>query len=233
MNISIATRILDFIAPRRCVMCDNRLSVSEEYVCAVCHLHLPRTAFHLHPFDNIMAKLFWGQIPIERSTALFFYQPHSQPSHILYQLKYDNNPDIGIAMGRIMATEVIKSPFFDGIDIIIPIPLAPKRFRQRGYNQSECIARGISDITQIPVNTTSVTRTHFAKSQTRLSRWERIENVQDIFLFKGNVSSLEGKHILLVDDVTTTGATIIACANALNHIPDIKFSVMTLAFTHN
>lgn len=232
-GISFATRIIDSIAPRLCTMCGNRLSPGEEYVCGVCQLHIPRTSFHLCPLDNIMTKMFWGQIPIERATALFFYQPQSNPSRIIYSLKYNNNPDIGIVMGRTMATEILNSSFLDGISLIIPVPLSPKRLRQRGYNQSERLARGFSDIARIPVDTTSVIRTHFTQSQTRLTRLGRMDNVEDLFQFRSNSSDFEGKHILLIDDVTTTGATIIACANAMKDIPNIRFSIMTLAFTHN
>lgn len=233
MRISLFTRLLDFIAPRFCEMCGKRLSVNEEYVCGVCHLHIPRTFFHKNPSDNIMCKMFWGQMPIERATALMYFLPHSNTSRIVYSLKYNNKPDIGIVMGRIMATEVLQSSFFEGIDIIIPVPLAKERQRQRGYNQSEMLAKGISEVTGISIDTTSVRRMRFKESQTRLTRHDRMNNVENMFVLSDSAQTLAGKHVLLVDDVTTTGATIISCANAMKDIPGIKFSVMTLGFTHS
>lgn len=231
--IHMSTRLLDFIAPRQCVMCEKRLSTGEEYVCGVCQLHIPRTFFHLQPFDNIMAKMFWGQIPIERATAMFLYQPHSDSSKIIYNLKYNHKPEIGIVMGRMMAKEVITSGFFDGIDLIIPVPLAKNRKKQRGYNQSEMLAHGISDISGIDISTKIVNRKEFKQSQTNLSRQDRMENVDGQFVLTANGKDLTGKHILIVDDVATTGATIITCATAMKEIQGIRFSVMTLAFTHS
>lgn len=233
MGISFATRLLDFISPRLCVACSRRLSPSEEYVCGTCQLHFPRTGFHLKPLDNIMAQMFWGQMPTEKATALLYYQPNTETSKIILSLKYNNEPDIGIVMGRIMATEVLSSGFFDGIDLIMPIPLAKRRLRQRGYNQSEMLAQGVSEKTGISIDYTSVMRTEFKQSQTRLSRWGRMENVSTLFALNGNGDNLSGKHILLIDDVATTGATIIACASAMKNIPNVKFSIMTLGFTHS
>ena len=233
MGIGFATRLLDFIAPRLCVVCGKRLSPSEEYVCGTCLLHLPRTGFHNKPLDNIMAQMFWGQMPTERATALFFYKPDTDTSKIIMSLKYNNNPGIGVAMGRIMASEVSASGFFDGIDMIMSVPLAKQRLRQRGYNQSEMLAQGISEITGINIDKTTIIRTAFKESQTRLHRRERMENVSTLFALNGNGENLSGKHILLVDDVATTGATLIACASAMKDITNVKFSVITLGFTHS
>lgn len=209
------------------------MTIGEEYVCGVCQIHLPRTFFHLHPLDNIMAKMFWGQIPVERATSMFLYQPQSDSSKILYSLKYNHKPEIGIVMGRMMANEVMASGFFEGIDMIVPVPLAQNRMKQRGYNQSEMLARGISEIIGIETNPQIVTRKEFKESQTRLNRHSRMENVNGQFVLTTDSAHLAGKHILIVDDVATTGATVIACAAAFKDIEDIRFSVMTLAFTHS
>lgn len=228
-----ATRLLELIAPRLCVMCEKRLSIGEEYVCGVCQLHIPRTFFHLHPLDNLMTKMFWGQMPVERATAMFHYQPQSDSSIIVYNLKYNKNPELGVVMGRMMAREALASGFFDGIDIIVPVPLAKNRMKQRGYNQSEMLARGISEISGVEMSTKIVARKEFKRSQTHLSRQERMENVDEQFVLTADSESMAGKHILIVDDVATTGATIIACATAMKNIQGIRFSVMTLAFTHS
>lgn len=227
--ISFWHRVLDLISPRLCVVCGQRLTVSEEVICSKCNLHLPRTGFQQDPYENEMAKLFWHQIPIERATALFYYEAHSETANILYELKYKNHPEIGEVMGRLMAKELRPSGFFDGIDGIVPIPLAKKRLRQRGYNQSLEIARGISEITCLPIQNKVVRRNAFEGSQTNKGRWERNENVEGVFELK-DATTVQGKHLLFVDDVVTTGATVIACAKELCKAGYVKVSVLAIGF---
>ena len=224
------TRILDFISPRLCVVCGHRLAPTERSLCGVCLFHLPRTDFHQKPLDNPMAQLFWGLTPIEKAAALFYYHPHSETAQLVYRLKYNNRPDIGEDMGRVMACEFQATDFFSDIDVLLPVPLASKRLRQRGYNQSEQLAIGISDITHLPIVSKALRRKHFQQSQTTLNRWQRQENVTDTFQLKEE-HLLQGKHVLLIDDICTTGATLIACANVLKDIEDIRISVLTLGFT--
>ncbi len=228
-KISFWSRVFDLIAPRACVICGDRLALEENTICGKCNMHLPRTEYHLNPYENEMAKLFWAQIPIERATAFFYYEGHSQVSNILYALKYGNHPEIGIVMGRMLGREIVGSGFFEDIDIIIPIPLAHKRRRQRGYNQSLMIAKGISEITQIPINNKIVNRLSFSESQTHKDRWGRSENVKGVFLLEdGDV--IRNKHILIVDDVVTTGATVISCSKELMKAESVKISVISLGF---
>lgn len=224
------TRILDFISPRLCVVCGERLSPTERSLCSVCMLHLPRTTYQFSPDDNPMAQLFWHLTPIKRAAALLYYEPHSELARLIYDLKYHDRPDIGEDMGRLMANEMQLAHYFDGIDVLLPVPLSRKRLRQRGYNQSEMLAIGVSDITHLPIVTNALRRKHFVKSQTRLSRHERQENVEDMFELRDS-SQLQGKHVLLIDDICTTGATLIACIDALKNIPGIRLSVLTLGFT--
>ena len=174
-----------------------------------------------------MAKLFWGQMPVERAAAFFYYESHSKTANVIYKLKYKSHPEIGPVMGRKVAVEFQRDHFFDGIDGIVPVPLTKKRFRQRGYNQSEEIAKGINEITGIPIYTGIVKRTVFKGSQTRRRRWERQENVEYAFsLVDGE--PIIGKHILLIDDVVTTGATIIACAKELCKAGGVRISILSL-----
>lgn len=224
------TRILDFISPRLCVVCGQRLAPTERSLCSVCLFHLPRTDFHQKPLDNPMAQLFWGLAPIEKAAALFYYHPHSETAQLVYRLKYNNRPDIGEDMGRVIANELQATDFFSDIDVLLPVPLASKRLRQRGYNQSEQLAIGISDITHLPIVTKVLRRKHFQQSQTTLNRWQRQENVEDTFWLKDG-SQLQDKHVLLIDDICTTGATLISCANTLKDIEGIRISVLTLGFT--
>ena len=228
--ISFFRRLLDLISPRLCAVCGRRLSITEEVLCASCNLHLPRTGYQSVPYDNEMAKLFWGQIPVERATALYFYQPHAETARLIYALKYQDHPEIAYQMGRMIATELLPSGFFVGIDAVVPVPLAPSRQRQRGYNQSKEIVSGICEITGLPILEKAVIRTHFKESQTQHGRWERNDNVEHVFTL-ADASSANGKHLLIVDDVVTTGATVIACAKELCKAGNVKVSVLSLGFT--
>ena len=229
MVISFWHRLLDLISPRLCVVCGQRLTVSEETICTKCNLHLPRTGFQQDPYENEMAKLFWHQIPIERATALFYYESHSDTANIIYMLKYNNHPEIGEVIGRMTARELQTNDFFDGIDAIVPVPLAKKRLRHRGYNQSVEIAKGISEITGLPIYNKVVRRNTFEGSQTNKGRWERNENVEKVFELIDS-ETVHGKHLLIVDDVVTTGATVIACAKELCKAGNVKVSVLALGF---
>lgn len=224
------TRFLDFISPRQCVVCGERLAPTEHSLCSACLLHLPRTTYQFTPHANPMAQLFWHLSPVEQAAALIFYEPHSEVAQLIYDLKYHDRPDIGEDMGRLMAGEMQLAHFFDGIDLLLPVPLSRKRLRQRGYNQSEQLAIGISDITHLPVVTKALRRTHFRQSQTQLSRRERQENVEDLFELRDG-SMLQGKHVLLIDDICTTGATLLACCDVLKAVPGIRLSVLTFGFT--
>lgn len=222
-------KLFNLISPRQCVMCGCRLSIGEKLICTACNLKLPRTGYSAKPYDNYMAHIFWGRLPIERAVALFFFRAHSDSSNIIYSIKYFGHPEAGAFMGRMAANEFRLNGFFEGIDAIVPVPLARKRQRERGYNQSMEIARGVSEITHLPIISNAVIRKSFAASQTRMNRWQRYENVKDVFVLKDG-SSLTGKHILIIDDVVTTGATVISCATELQKGGASKFSVLSLGF---
>ena len=230
MRTSWWTRILDFISPRQCVVCGERLAPTERSLCSVCLLHLPRTVFQFTPEDNLMAQHFWHITPVKQAAAFIYYEPHSEMAQIVYKLKYGGRPDIGEDMGRLMAVEMSYARYFDNIDALVPVPLAKNRLRQRGYNQSEELARGIQQKTGIPIVTKAIARRDFRQSQTKLRRQERQENVKDIFLLKDD-AELKNKHVLLIDDICTTGATLIACIDAIKHVEGISISVLTFGFT--
>lgn len=232
MKTSLWSRVLDLISPRPCVVCGQRLSISERSICTRCYLHLPRTTYQFTPYDNPMAQLFWGLAPIDRAVAFFFYEPHSEVAQLVYDLKYADHPDIGEDIGRMMAEEMKMADYFAGVDYLLPVPLSRRRMRQRGYNQSEMICRGIREVTGISIITKVLRRKHFKQSQTALMRHQRQENVADMFELC-DATNLVGKHILLVDDVCTTGSTLIACTTALQSILNIRLSVLTLGFTKN
>ena len=229
-KISFWHRLLDMISPKACAACRNRLGLNEHVMCGKCNLHLARTNYCAQPYDNDMAKMFWGRISIEKAAALFFYQPQSQTAQLIYNLKYYKHEDYGELLGEMTAREFAEQHFFDDIDDIIPIPLTKGRESSRGYNQSERIAQGISTITNLPVLDCVVIRESFNGSQTDKDRWQRNENVENVFQLRQD-APIEGKHLLIVDDIVTSGATTCACATELQKVKDVKISVLTLGFT--
>ena len=214
--------------PRCCVVCGSPLSRGEECLCTCWHLNLPRTGFHLRK-DNPVECLFWGRIPgLKRASSFLFYRKGSDFRRILHLLKYGGYKELGEVMGRYMSAELSSGEFFDGVDMIIPVPLHRKKQKLRGYNQSEWIARGIASVTGIPLCAECMIREKNTETQTRKSTFERWENVEGIFKLCDTVH-FEGKHVLLVDDVLTTGATTVACASAFARVSGIRISVLTLA----
>jgi ComF family protein len=177
--------------------------------------------------DNPVAQLFWGRCYIERAAAFSFYSRGSRIRNLIHRLKYSGIQEIGHELGRIYAAALLKSGFVSGVDLIIPVPLHPARKRTRGFNQSECIARGISEVTSIPVNTRALRRIVKSSTQTNKSRFERWTNVEGIFSVTDQ-EAVSGRHVLLVDDVITTGSTIEACANELLKIEGVKVSVVAI-----
>lgn len=222
--------IIDFLFPRSCVICGKRLTTQEHYLCLPCYMHLPRTQYHTVE-HNDMERLFWGyadRLPIGQAVSFFHYNDSTK--RILMQLKYQKNPHIGeyLAGRFVQELQADSTAFFDGIDIIIPIPLHWIRRLGRSYNQSEHIAQGISKATGIPVSTKVVRRVVNNKSQTLMKKHERRDNVSNIFRLI-HPEHITGKHILIVDDVTTTGSTVASCAQELAKAQNIKVSVLTLA----
>lgn len=230
MKPSFLTKVLDFVSPRLCVICGRRLLPSQSLLCSHCTLHLPVTNYYLSPLDNPMARLFWGLFPIERASALFFYEPKASTRELIYDLKYRGYPMIGEEMGALIARHYQPAGFFEGVDAIIPVPLTRRRRWQRGYNQSEMLARGIREVTGLPILTDVLKRTSFKGSQTKRNQWERRENVDGVFRLV-RPDDIRGKHILLIDDIITTGATIVACADELCKAGDVKISVLSLGLT--
>lgn len=219
--------LLDLIYPNLCFICGETLLKSESHICLSCLNNIPRTNYHLLT-DNPVEKRFWGKAPIFRGTSFFFFQKGSPFQKLLHELKYKGNKEIGEILGRYAAAELLNSPDFCSIDIIIPIPLHPKRFAQRGYNQSEWISKGLSAVLDKPQNTNTLKRVKQTTTQTKKSVFERFENTEGIFELSG-AKELEGKHLLLIDDVLTTGSTLNAAINTLLNIPNVKISIFTLA----
>lgn len=221
--------ILDFIFPRYCIICNKRLTQQEKHICIPCYSHMPRTMFHTVEHSDF-EKQFWvcaNKVTIGRAVSFFYYTDTYK--EILLNLKYKNNPDIGTYIASQYVKEIEESGFFDDIDMIIPIPLHWIRRWKRGYNQSYFIAEGISKMTGIPICTKAVKRVVNNKSQTLMRSSERHDNVENIFRLV-HPEMLTNKHILIVDDVTTTGSTIISCIGEIAKATNVKVSVLALAY---
>lgn len=227
--MTIWTDLKEFFFPRWCLVCGRKLLCEEPAVCVSCMSGLPRTGLMNTP-GNEMEQLFWGLVPLERASSLFFYTKGGAVAQLLYAMKYHGRRQLCRQMGELIVEEIGPSGFFDGIDYLVPVPLHRSRLRKRGYNQSEWLARGISLKTRIPVCTTALGRERNNKTQTHFSSYERWENTLSLFSPAPEAIQLEGKHILLIDDVLTTGATLVACASALSGVKNLRISVLTLAW---
>ena len=225
--MSYATDFGTLFFPRYCSSCNRNLMHYEKAVCMHCLTHLPR--LHMHDeHDNPIEKLFWGRIDVEAATA-FLSMPRNGISHrLIHRLKYHNDQEVGERLGALFAQELLESARLKEIDVILPVPLHPKKLHVRGYNQCDCIARGMAETLGVEVSNNNLTRTHFNSSQTRRGRISRWSNVKDNFWLR-DPEKLENKKILLVDDVITTGATIEACAAALGKVKGIQLYVAALA----
>ncbi|MBO4664173.1 MAG: ComF family protein [Bacteroidaceae bacterium] len=225
--MSIWKDIYGFFFPSFCVSCDERLSTQEDYLCLYCLATLPRTLSHLYR-QTPLEQVFWGRMPIERAVS-FFYHEGESTKQIIWQMKYNSRPKLGGYIAQLYAREIIDSGFFDGIDIIIPVPLTWRKTLRRGYNQTHYIAEGISKVTGIPVVTNAVKKTKDTASQTNFNRLERLDNVDNVFrLIRPDI--VRNKHILLVDDVLTTGATLCSLGKAImSGAEGVRFSVLTLS----
>lgn len=218
---------IELIFPRHCFVCGNILSRTEQYICMNCSIGLPLIEEEKRAE---IEKLFWGIIPIEQATSYIYYRKGSPYNKLLHQLKYNNKPQVGIHLAINAATDIKPSGFFKEIDIIVPMPLSKKKLKERGYNQCDYIAEGLSQVTGIPVVKNCVIRTKANETQTHKTREERWKNVEGIFAIT-KPEILKNRHILLIDDVLTTGATIANCAKAI-HETGCKISIFTIAYSN-
>jgi ComF family protein len=225
------TYLADFVTllfPQLCPACGQSLVSGEKVICTECRFSLPLTNFHQQP-DNIVAQQFWGKLPLQGAYALYYFAKGGKVQNLMHHFKYRNMPQIGNALGEIAGTQIIKNAVLNKAEIIIPVPLHKGRLRQRGYNQSACFAHGLSGQLNIPVDETSLIRAKATQTQTHRSRFLRFENMQEVFAIK-HPERLEDKHVLLVDDVVTTGSTLEACGAELLKVPGLKLSVATIAY---
>ncbi|MBR6035833.1 MAG: ComF family protein [Bacteroidaceae bacterium] len=224
--MAIWNDLSDLFLPRICCMCGHRLGANERYICNPCLMHLPYTYYHTVE-HNLLEKQFWGVFPIEKAVALFHHDG-ARTRRIIYNIKYWGRPKLATHLASMYAQELKDEHFFDDIDCIIPLPLHWRKQLKRGYNQSHYIAQGIRQVTGLPIYYHVVKREENNPSQTHLNAHERQENVRDVFRLT-YPEKIAGLHVLLVDDVTTTGATLASCAKELVKAPQVKVSILTLA----
>jgi ComF family protein len=223
----IAEDFLSLFFPAVCLSCGDSLVRGEEMLCTRCMVEINRTGFHLK-HDNSVEQLFWGRCQIERGAAFSVYNRGSRIRKLIHLMKYRGHKEIGFALGKLYGSYLHGTPFMEGVDMLVAVPLHPDRLKKRGYNQSDYIARGLSAATGVPVGEGVLYRVSATNTQTRRGRFERWENVEGLFALSDE-KQLSGKHFMIVDDVITTGSTLEACAEALHRCSNVKVSVVTLA----
>lgn len=211
MRFNILEDFLSLVFPRTCAGCSRSLFEFEQVLCKLCEAALPITDYHLRPQNNDLVVKVTGLMPVYRVMSFLRFTKKGMSQHLLHQLKYKNKPEIGHALGKLYGQLLMNHAFAGTWDQITPVPLHAHKLRRRGYNQSEQFAKGLSESLQVPLRN-SLIRSVNTETQTKKSRMQRLDNVENVFQV---VDSIENRRILMVDDVMTTGATLVACANTL------------------
>jgi len=201
---------------------------NETLICTRCYVLIPRTNYHLDD-NNQASQLFWGRCQLQKVAAFSFYNKGSRIRNLIHNLKYKGIKEIGYELGKIYGLTLVSSGFTKDLDMIIPVPLHPSKRRIRGFNQSEVISAGIAEVTGLPLYKDFLLRKSVSETQTRRSRYERWTNVEGIFSVP-DPEMIRSRHILLVDDVITTGSTIESCANELMKVSGVRVSAVAIAY---
>jgi len=225
-----ATLLADFwglVFPRVCLGCQEPLARGEEHLCTDCRAQLPYTDYHLLPeTENPLARRFWGKLPVRHALSYLRFLRRGRVQHLLHQLKYKGQRNVGLVLGRWYGHDLARQGLT--FDLIVPVPLHPRKLAKRGYNQSDPFAEGLAESLQTPWLADTLRRTSQTESQTRKNRLQRWQNVAEVFEVADS-TAIVGKHVLVVDDVLTTGATLEACAAALLGAGASAVSVATIA----
>jgi len=215
--------------PKLCTTCDKNLLNEEEIICSFCRHDLP-IINHKDYKNNRVIQTFYGRVNVEKATSFLYFRKVGKVRDLIHQLKYKGNENVGTFLGNWFGQELKESNEFKDIDYIIPVPLHKKRLQERGYNQLTKFGQSLSKILEIEYLPEVLTRVSSSKTQTYKQRFERFSNNETKFLLT-NKSTLKNKHILLIDDVITTGATLEACCKELLKTENLKISIVTMAFT--
>lgn len=221
---------MHFFFPHNCIGCGSDVIENESLLCLNCLNDLPHTNFALHA-NNPVEKKFWGRLALTSGMSQFYFSQDSIIQNMIHELKYRGNKKAGHYFGNMIGKSLLNSNRFH-VDVIVPLPLFERKEKARGYNQSEMICNGIAEIINKPLIKNNVIRQVFTETQTKKHRLERWKNVENIF-FVARPSELEGKHILLVDDIITTGSTIEACGSEILKVKDAKLSIASFAIASN
>ncbi|MBA2747030.1 MAG: ComF family protein [Flavisolibacter sp.] len=224
----VTTSLLHLVFPHVCEGCGNDLIDRDDLLCLKCRKELPKTNFHFY-FNNPIEKIFWGRLPLVQASAQYYFTKESMMQHLMHQLKYRGNKNLGVFLGTLMGKALQETNRFSDVDLVVPLPLFPSKEKQRGYNQAHLLSIGIAQTIQKPVVEKAVIRTSFTDTQTMKNRVDRWQNMDGRFSVDAKCN-LEGKHVLLVDDVVTTGASLEACGKALISVPGLKLSICTLCY---
>lgn len=216
---------LHLIYPNLCNGCGSDQLSNKSSLCLRCLDALPPTNYEKYP-ANPVEKIFWGRLPVINATAQFYFTKESLMQRLLHLFKYKGAKDLGLQLGRLMGFQIKASGRFD-VDALIPLPLFSKRERMRGYNQAMVLCEGMAEIMDIPILPNMISRPEYTETQTVKGRLERWKNMEGKFLLK-NPDGISGKHILLVDDVVTTGSTLEACGNEILKAQELQLSICTL-----
>lgn len=222
--------LLNIFFPNNCRSCNHRLVETEAVVCLHCQQQLPETDFHLQE-PNLMSKLFWGRIDIQYALAAYYFFKKSSMQRLMHQFKYHGKTEIGTYFGEQYGRKLKQYQFDKKFDLIVPVPLHRKKKKIRGYNQSDYFAEGLSQAMKVEWRNDVMIRKVYNVSQTKKSKYSRWENVERIFAVD-LPKEVKGKHILLVDDVVTTGSTLEACALQLHRAGASKVSLAVMGFAH-
>lgn len=226
----IREALLHFLFPHICSGCGTDVLPQESKLCIRCMAELPVTGFEKF-HDNPVERKFWGRLPIEMASAAFYFTHESLIQRLIHLLKYKSNKEVGLQLGRLMGQYLKSSNRFD-VDALVPLPLFPSREKKRGYNQARLLCEGISEIMPVSIIDKAVQRNEHTDTQTRMGRVERWQNISGKFVLS-QPGMIENKHILLVDDVITTGATLEACGIELLKNSSTRLSIATLCFASN
>lgn len=215
--------------PHNCEGCGTDILENETMLCAACLLKLPETGF-INTTDNSVEKIFYGRIKVEAAGSAFYFNKDSLLQHLIVELKYHGNKNLGVYLGKLLGYKLAQSAKFNTVDAIIPLPLNKRKEKKRGYNQAAAIADGIAEVWQKPVLKNSVERMVFTETQTHKDRISRWQTMKDVFTAT-DIKSIENKHILLIDDIVTTGATLEACGAKILEASGTRLSIVTVAYT--